>query len=152
MVKLSLVTNDQLNVINKDVSFAYVVDSVSLWHNRLAHIDISTMKRMIKYGLISCNINEFIKCKLCVKSEMIKKPFKSVEKNTNLIDLIHSDICELNGMLTRKGNRYFITFIDDSSRYIYVYLLKHKNEAFNMFKIYKTEVENQLGKIGRAHV
>ena len=61
MVKLSLVTNDQLNVINKDVSFAYVVDFVSLWHNRLAHIGISTMKRMIKYGLISCNINEFKK-------------------------------------------------------------------------------------------
>ena len=49
LVKLSVVTNDQLNVINKDVSFTYVVDFVSLWHNRLAHIGISTMKRMIKY-------------------------------------------------------------------------------------------------------
>ena len=146
MVKLSVVTNDQLNVINKDVSFAYVVDSVSLWHNRLAHIGISTMKRMIKYDLISCNINKFKKCELCVKSKMIKKPFKSVERNTNLLDLIHSDICELNGMLTKGGNRYFITFIDDSSRYTYVYLLKHKDEAFNTFKIYKAEVENQLGK------
>ena len=33
------------------------------------------------------------KCELCVKSKMIKKPFKSVERNTNLLDLIHSDIC-----------------------------------------------------------
>ena len=59
MIKLSVITNDQLNVINKDVSFAYVVDSLSLWHNILAHIGISTMKKMIKYDLISCNINEF---------------------------------------------------------------------------------------------
>ena len=79
-------------------------------------------------------------------SKMIKKPFHSVERSTNVLDLVHSDICELNGMLTRGGNRYFITFIDDSSRYPYVYLLKHKDEAFNAFKVYKAEVENQLGK------
>ena len=67
MVKLLVVTNDQLNVINKNVSFAYVVDSVSLWHNRLAHISINTMKRMTKCNLISSNINEFKRCEFCVK-------------------------------------------------------------------------------------
>ena len=72
----------------------------------------------------------------------LRNLLKVLERNTNLLDLIHLDICELNGMLTRGGNRYFITFIDDSSRYTYVYLLKHKDEAFNMFKIYKAEVEN----------
>ena len=59
---------------------------------------------------------------------------------------MHSDICELNGMLTRGGNRYFITFIDDYLRFTYVYLLKHKDDAFKVFKIYKNEVENQLRK------
>ena len=77
---------------------------------------------------------------------MIKKPFQSVDRNFNLLDLIHSDICELNKILTRGGNRYFIIFIDDFFRYTYVYLLKHKDEAFNAFKNYKAEVENQLGK------
>ena len=41
---------------------------------------------------------------------------------------------------------YFITFIDDHSRYGYVYLLKHKSEALEKFKNYKTEVEKQLGR------
>ena len=41
---------------------------------------------------------------------------------------------------------YFITFIDDYSRYGYVYLLKHKYEALKIFKNYKTEVEKQLGQ------
>ena len=77
---------------------------------------------------------------------MIKKPFKSVERNLDLLELVHTDICELNGILTRGGNRYFITFIDDSSRFTYVYLLKNKDAAFNVFKVYKSEVENQLGK------
>jgi hypothetical protein len=36
--------------------------------------------------------------------------------------------------------------IDDVSRYLYVYLLKTKDEALNCFKTYKAEVENQLEK------
>ena len=47
------------------------------------------------------------------------------------------------GVLTRGGKRYFITFIDDFSRFTYVYLMRNKNESFDMFKYYKTEVENQ---------
>ena len=65
-------------------------------------------------------------------------------RNSKLLDLIHSDLCELNRILTRGGKRYFITFIDDYSRYTYVYLLKQKDEAFGAFKIFKAEVENQL--------
>lgn len=60
------------------------------------------------------------------------------------LDLIHSDLCEMNGLLTKGGKRYFMTLIDDATRYCYVYLLKTKDEALNYFKIYKAEVENQL--------
>ena len=122
MVKLCIVDN---GINNNNVSSAYMFDAVSLWHGRLAHIGLSTMKRMIKCGLISCDVDKFKKCEICVKSKMIKKPFKSVERNLDLLELVHTDICELNGILTRGGNRYFITFIDDSSRFTYVYLLKH---------------------------
>jgi len=48
--------------------------------------------------------------------------------------------------MTRGGKNYFMTFIDDYSRYTKVYLIKHKDEAFDMFLSYKTEVENQLDK------
>ena len=144
MVKLC--TNDNVSINNKSVSSAYIVDSISLWHGRLAHIGIGTMKRMVKCGLIECDVKNFNKCEICTKSKMIKKPFHSVERSTNLLDLVHSDICEFNSMLTRGGNRYFITFIDDCSRFTYVFLLKHKDEAFHAFKVYKAEVENQLGR------
>ena len=49
-------------------------------------------------------------------------------------------------MQTREGKKYFIIFIDDSTRYYYLYQLKSKDEALDMFKYYKNEVENQLGK------
>jgi transposase InsO family protein len=60
------------------------------------------------------------------------------------LDLVHSDLCEMNGLLTRGGKRYFMTFIDDASLFCYIFLLKSKDEALHYFKIYKAEVENQL--------
>ena len=55
---------------------------------------------------------------------------------------IHSNVYELNGILTRGGKRYFITFIDNFSRFTYVYLMRNKDESFDIFKCRKTEVEN----------
>ena len=46
----------------------------------------------------------------------------------------------------RGGYEYFVTFIDDYSRYGYVYLMQHKSDTFEKFKEYRAEVENQLGK------
>jgi hypothetical protein len=48
--------------------------------------------------------------------------------------------------MTREGKIYFVTFIDDFSRYTKLYLLRSKVEAYNMFLLYKTKVENQLNK------
>jgi transposase InsO family protein len=62
------------------------------------------------------------------------------------LEPIHYDICEMNGVLIESGQRYFMTMIDDASRYCCVYLLKTKDKALNYFKTYKAEVENQLEK------
>jgi transposase InsO family protein len=62
------------------------------------------------------------------------------------LELIYSDICEMNGVSIEDGKGYFMTMIDDVSRYCYVYLLKTKDGALNCFKTYEAEVENQLEK------
>jgi transposase InsO family protein len=60
------------------------------------------------------------------------------------LELVHSDLCEINGKLTKDGKRYFMIFKDDCTRFCYVYLLKSKDEALHYFKTCKAEVENQL--------
>ena len=60
------------------------------------------------------------------------------------LELIHSDLCEMNSVLTKGGKRDFMTLIDDATRFCYVYLLKNKDEMLDYFKLYKAEVENQL--------
>jgi hypothetical protein len=53
-----------------------------------------------------------------VQSKQPRKPHKVVEaRNLAPLDLIHSNLCEMNGMLTKGGKRYFIIFIDDSTRF-----------------------------------
>ena len=63
-----------------------------------------------------------------------------------MLELIHFDACELNGILTKRDKRYFITFIDDFSRFTYVYLMRNKDESFDMYKCYETKVENQKNR------
>ena len=44
-----------------------------------------------------------------------------------------------------EGSRFYVTFIDDFSRKVWVYFLKHKSDVFETFKKWKVEVENQTG-------
>ena len=85
------------------------------------------------------------KCHSCVQSKQPRKPHKAAEeRNLAPLELIHSYLCEMNGVLTKDEKIYFITLVDDATRFCYVYLLKTKDETLDYFKIYKAEVENQL--------
>ncbi|GJU58530.1 putative RNA-directed DNA polymerase [Tanacetum coccineum] len=124
------------------------LDSSYLWHCRLAHIGKTRMQKLHREGLLE-NIDEesFDKCESCISGKMTKKPFnKNIERATDLLGLIHTDVCGPLRHVSRKGASYFLTFTDDFSRYGYVYLLKHKHEVFETFKVFKAEVELQLGK------
>ena len=68
------------------------------------------------------------------------------ERASDLLELIHTDVCGPMSSTARRGFQYFITFTDDLSRYGYVYLMRHKSETFEKFKEFHNEVENQHGK------
>jgi hypothetical protein len=81
---------------------------------------------------------------------MTKMPFLGFpERASYLLDLIHIDVCRPMSTTARGGYQYFITFIDDLSRYGYVYLMKHTSETFEKFKEFQSEVENQRDKKSR---
>ena len=82
---------------------------------------------------------------------MTKASFsKRGERASDLLGLIHTDVCGPMSTCTRNDYYYFITFSDDYSRYGYVYLMRHKSESFDEFKEFKTKVENQLNKSIKA--
>ena len=63
------------------------------------------------------------------------------ERASDVLDLIYIDVCGSMSISTRRGHQYFITFIDDLSKYGYIYLMKNKSELFEMFKRFRSEVE-----------
>ena len=137
-----------MTIINKNnQSSVYLLESSNLWHGRLGHVNYDTLRRLINLDHIpSFQIDSKHKCEICVEAKLTRSSFQTIERNTEPLELIHSDVCDLKFVQTRGGNKYFITFIDDSTKYCYVYLLKSKDEALEKFILYKNEVENQLNK------
>ena len=86
------------------------------------------------------------KCQICATSKLTKKTCGSVSRKTNLLELIHSDLGDLKQTMTRGGNKFYVTLIDDYSKFTRFYLLRNKDEAFDMFLSYKAKVENQLDR------
>ena len=120
-------------------------ESFMLWHRRLEHISIKRMKKLVNDGVLSTfDFADFETCVNCIKGKQTNKSKKGAKRSTNLLEIIHTDICCLD--IDANSLKYFITFIDDYSRYMYLYLLHSKDEALDTFKVFKAKVENQFGK------
>ena len=57
-----------------------------------------------------------------------------MERATDLLEIIHTDVWGPMSVEACGGYRYFLTFTDDLGRYGYIYLMKHKSEIFKKFK------------------
>ena len=119
-----------------------------LWHLRLGHINLNRIERLVKDGLLrELNVSTLPVCESCLEGKMTKRPFKTKgQRAKEPLELIHSDVCCPMNVQARGGYEYFVTFIDDYSRYGYVYLMHKKSETFGKFKEFFAEVEKQLGK------
>ena len=119
-----------------------------LWNCRLGHINEKRISKLHKDGLLdSFDYESYETCEACLLGKMTKSPFtKKGERTSELLALIHTDVCGPMTTHARGGYPYFITFTDDFSRYGFVYLMKSKSDSFEKFKEFKKEVENQLGK------
>nr|GEX08712.1 hypothetical protein [Tanacetum cinerariifolium] len=124
------------------------LDTALLWHCHLGHISKKCIEKLQHDGILnSTDLRAFEKYVSCMSGNMARKPYThQVERAKNLLGLIHTDVCGPFKIMLRQGANYFVTFTDDFSRYGYVYLLKHKHEVFETFKVFQKEVENQLGK------
>ncbi|GJU19251.1 zinc finger, CCHC-type containing protein [Tanacetum coccineum] len=71
----------------------------------------------------------------------------TVHRETEVLELIHSYLCNLHATPSLGNKKYFVRFTDDASRFCYVYLLHTKDEELDKFKVFKTKVELQQGSL-----
>ena len=124
------------------------LNTTYFWHCRLGHISEKRMKKLHADGLLkSFDFESFETCEACLLGKMTKTPFTGhSERASELLELVHTDVCGPMSTTARGGYQYFITFTDDFSRYGYVYLMKHKSETFEKFKEFQNEVQTQRDK------
>jgi hypothetical protein len=121
--------------------------SALLWHKRLRHISIERIKRLVNNGVLkTLDFTNLGTCVNCIKGKQTTKTTKGTKRSSEIFEIIHTDICGPFPTPYLNGQRYFISFIDDHTRFMYLYLLNDKVVALNAFKTYKVEVENQKEK------
>lgn len=138
----------RLNLYNVQ---AYISDvdkqDIYLWHQRMGHLNFSDLKKIEENtdGVQLSKKTDNLTCVTCLEGKQTRLSFKSSHSRaTQLLETVHSDICGPMETTSLGGAKYFITFIDDFSKKVFVYFLKKKSEALEKFKQFKSQVENQL--------
>ena len=89
-------------------------ESSMLWHRRLGHISIERIKKLVNDGVLSTlDFADFETCVNCIKGKQTNKSKKGAKRSTNLLEIIHTDICCPD--MDTNSPKYFITFIDNYS-------------------------------------
>ena len=125
---------------------------IHTWHNRLGHRNPNTIKKMENsvsaegFSICHCSVTKVCEC--CIKGKMVRKAFpkESASKSTEVLELIHTDICGPMQTMTPGNKRYYMTIIDDYSRYTFVYLLNQKSEAASKVKDFVHRAQTQFQK------
>ncbi|KAK2968665.1 hypothetical protein RJ640_004024 [Escallonia rubra] len=126
----------------------YSSDNSELWHKRLGHLCEGDMlelhKRKLLQGMKLCKLDFY---KFCVFGKQKRVSFKDASYTSKgVLDYVHSDVWGPIKHVANGGAHYFVAFIGDFSKKVYVYFMKHKSEVFNVFKQWKARVEYQKGK------
>lgn len=122
-----------------------------LWHRRLGHRDPAAIENLINRelatGIQISRCSEKITCIDCIKSKLTRSKFlENQKRETEPIRLVHSDLCGPMQTTTPSGNRYFLTLIDDYSRFTVVRLLRTKEEAAGAVKDYIAAMGARFGR------
>lgn len=140
----------RLNTKNTEQLLAAMAKASSeTWHRRLGHINSTSLNKMkdgAAEGIIYTDVANINKknCTICCEGKQARLPFQpSSSKTTEILEVIHSDVCGPMESLSIGGSRYYVLFIDDYSRMAFIYFMKNKNEVFRIFKEFQFMVEKQ---------
>ena len=156
LYKLDTFIPDETCCIGKTIN----QEQLELWHQRYGHLGYDNLRLLNNKEMVNgLNIDtkEVVdrNCEGCAMGKQNRQPFpkKARSTTTGLLELIHSDVCGPMDLPSVGGSRYFVTFIDDYSRYTTVYMMKQKSEVLAKFTEFVNLVENQTGlKVKRLNI
>ena len=127
------------------------LDLAIKWHRRYGHLNMKDLNKLSNKNMVNGldgGLPAEISCETCALCKITAKPFHTYSgvQSHEVLELVHTDLCGPMNVKTLAGSRYFITFVDDYSRYVCIYFLKDKSDVFEAFSKYVTMAERQTGK------
>jgi histone deacetylase 1/2 len=134
------------------VALGVVKPSASLWHHRLGHASSPVIQRVISRHKLPFvqDSNKDRVCDACQQGKSHQLPYpRSTSVSSSPLDLVFSDVWgPAPNSISR--NKYYLSFIDDHSKYVWIYLLRQKSDVFQCFHDFQNLVERQFNRKIRA--
>ena len=128
-----------------------------IWHRRFSHLGMKNLQKLATDQLVNWlgyNVTKDIKfCEPCVDGKHHRSSFPNSggRRATKLLEIVHSDVCGRLEAKSHSGAEYFVTFIDDKSRYVWIYILKNKSELLKKGLEWKSMVKKSSGEKSRHY-
>ena len=121
-----------------------------VWHRCLGHPNSHVLRVLLKSGLLgnknlTFSNNDVVDCASCKlgKSKTLPFPLHKT-RTTKPFELVNTDVWGIVPVISHERYKYFVTFIDDFTRFTWVYFLRFKNEVFSVFKVFLALAETQF--------
>ena len=139
---------EEVNIVNEEMK-----SKEDVWHQRYGHLGVDNLKKLAVENLVegfnfnvsTCGIRF---CEDCVhgKIHRHKFPNKGGSRAAEKLDLVHSDVCGKIEVKSMSHKEYFLSFVDDKTRYSWTYTIKKKSEVYDTFMEWKAMVERECGR------
>ena len=119
---------------------------LTLWHSRLGHRNKVVLNKILDQLNIKVSPGtEMNFCDACQYGKMHQASFPSTPLHTTApFQIIHSDVWGPAPHLSLEGYRFYISFVDDYSRYTWIFPLRLKSEALTVFTYFNKMIERQF--------
>lgn len=136
------------SVDTRKQAYCAIKPSTSKWHSRLGHPSSFVLQQVIKKHNILCSSesNKETVCDACQQAKSHQLPYpKSSSISSVPLELVYSDVW---GPATDSVGRknYYVSFIDDFSKFTWIYFLKYKSEVLQKFQEFQSLVGRLLDR------
>ena len=122
--------------------------SYRIWHLRLGHLHYDAIRKLQNQGqLVATGKIPTEPCSSCIMGKHVRSAFNQgpITRSQRVGEVVHSDVCGPMDTQGSAGARYFVTFIDDKSRFISIYPIVRKSDVVSRFKEFVEKLERELG-------
>ena len=121
---------------------------LQIWHNKLGHSSSAIFKKTLHNSSLVYNDKKFTSffCLDCAIGKNHKLPFTTSSSSAYVaLELVHCDVWGHAPTSFVSGYRYYVLFVDDFTKYSWLFPLKLKSEVYSIFVHFKAYVENLIG-------